>query len=850
MNIFSKITLRNLLKNKTRTLVTIIGIILSTAMFTAVTSTITSMQQFLIDYHAYDAGTWHILYENMNISEVTKLEAEDSVDHLDTLQEIGFADLGNSSNDYKPYLHVAAMSKNFADTMPVHLLEGRLPETSDEIILPEHLDYNGGISHEIGDKLNLVLSNRIYDDTTWGNHTGYLEGETLSPVASKTYTVVGFYERPSFEDFQAPGYTALTVSDSSFGQDSYDVYVSLTNLYLAEDFFNSYESPGSASMNYNYLRLFSASNESSYNSVLYSLAVILIAIIMFGSVSLIYNSFSISVNERAKQFGILASIGATKKQLRTSVLSEGLFLSIIGIPLGILSGLLGMYITFALLGKRMAESFIGTSNVVISLHPSMAGILITIGIAEITILISAYLPAARAMRHTAIESIRQNDTIKLKANQVKVSRLSTKLFGFSGMLATKNYKRNKKKYRATVFSLFISIVLFISTSSFCAYLMKSTATVYEENDYDMAVSIFMDEESDLDIDNILSDVESIDSVTQCQLSSNYWGNLSLNRDALSKEYLNYYANYEVADNGEANTSRQTISVQVRFLSDETFRDYLTQLKVDADSYFVPEQPKGVLINNVKLWDTDHYLLCDMVDDLTDADFSLAIPETDVPVVCDLATDTKPDLLYGSNYAPYFLLPESQMHCFLSPDYHPEYLITLYTSDHKDASEKLYSYFDSVEVSIYLEDIVEDVEASRTMTLIVQVFCYGFIILISLIAVANVFNTISTNVSLRRKEFAMLRSVGMDDAAFRRMMNFECLLYGCKGLLYGLPVALLITYLIYRSICDGLEMHFFVPWYSLFITIGGVFLIVFASMLYSMNKLNQESPVEVLRNDNV
>lgn len=851
MNIFSKITLRNLLKNKTRTLVTIIGIILSTAMFTAVTSTITSMQQFLIDYHAYEDGTWHIWYDNMNISEVTKLEEENQVDHLDTLQEIGFAALSDSANEYKPYLYVAAMSKNFADTMPVHLLEGRFPETSDEIILPEHLDYNGRISHELWDKLNLNLSNRLSDDIILNNHTPYLEGETLSPVASKSYTVVGFYERPSFEDFSAPGYTALTISDSTFGQDIYDVYVSLTNLHLAEDFYESYEFPYAASMNYNYLRLFSASNESRYNSVLYSLAVILIAIIMFGSVSLIYNSFSISVNERAKQFGILSSIGATRRQLRTSVLTEGLFLSIIGIPLGILSGLLGMYITFTCLGERMAESFIGTSNVVVSLHPSAAGILVTICIAEITILISAYLPAARAMRRTAIESVRQTDTIILRSKQVKVSKLTTKLFGFSGMLATKNYKRNRKKYRATVFSLFISIVLFISTSSFCAYLMKSTASIYESENYDMAISIFMDEDENLDVDKILSDVESIDSITQCLLSSVYWGNLSLNRSSLSKEYLNYCEDSEVEDTRNENIdSRHTISVQVRFLSDDAFRDYLAQLKVNADSYFVPNQPKGVLINNMKIWDTDHYLLCDMVDDLANADFSLAIPEVDVPVTCDLATNQTPDLLYGGSFSPYLLMPQSQMDCFVSADYPPEYMITLYTSDHKDASEKLYSYFDSIDTSIYLQDIVEDVEASRTMTLIVQVFCYGFIILISMIAMANVFNTISTNISLRRKEFAMLQSVGMDDPAFHRMMNFECLLYGCKGLLYGLPAAILVTYLIYRSVCDGLEMKFFIPWYSLVITIIGVFLIVFASMLYAMKKLQQESTVEVLRNDNI
>ena len=848
MNIFSKITLRNLQKNKTRTLVTIIGIILSAAMFTAVTSTITSVKQFLIDFYAYEDGSWHICYYNMSISDLTQLENEDQVDHLDTLQRIGYSPLQDCANEYKPYLYVAAISQDFSDTMPVHLLEGRMPETSEEIILPEHLDYNGQIIYHIGDKLNLDLFNRVSGDYILGNGTPFNGEETLSPIGSATYTVVGFYERPSFEDFSAPGYTALTISDSTVGQDCYDTYVTLTNLYLAEDFYTSHDFPDSATMNSSYLRLFSASAESSYNRVLYSLAIILMAIIMFGSVSLIYNSFAISVNERSRQFGILSSIGATGKQLRRSVLTEGLFLSIIGIPLGILAGLLGMYVTFSILGKQITDSLLDTTTIAVSLHPSLSGILLTIAITLITVLISAYIPGKRAMRCTAIESIRQSDTIKLTSRQIRVPPVTGRLFGFSGLLATKNYKRNKSKYRATVFSLFISIVLFISTSSFCAYLIKSTDIVYDETQYDMCIDIFSDGTNSLDIEEMLAEVESMDSVTQCLLSSEYWGDLTLNSAELSPDYAQYmgYAAQEVPS-GE--TSRECISIQVRFLEDHSFAEYLSELKEDPADYQIPGQPKAVLVNSAKLWDTDHYRLCETVKNVENADMVLRIGN-EIPIACDRTVDAVPPLSRSSSFFPCLLLPMSQLEYFLPQDEMPSYAISLYTSDHKDASDKIYAYFDSIDTSIYLEDAVAAVESNRTFLMIIQVFCYGFIVLISLIAMANVFNTISTNVSLRRKEFAMLRSVGMDDRTFYRMMNYECLLYGCKGLLYGLPASILVTYLIYRAINDGLEMSFFIPWYSLVITILGVFLIVFATMLYSMKKLQKESVIEVLRNDNI
>lgn len=137
-----------------------------------------------------------------------------------------------------------------------------------------------------------------------------------------------------------------------------------------------------------------------------------------------------------------------------------------------------------------------------------------------------------------------------------------------------------------------------------------------------------------------------------------------------------------------------------------------------------------------------------------------------------------------------------------------------------------------------------------MVTVINIFSYGFIILISLIAAANVFNTISTNINLRRREFAMLKSIGMTPKAFSKMMDFECLLYGFKGLLYGLPVSFVMTWMIYGAIGEGLEISFFIPWYSITIAVGSVFLVVFATMLYSMKRIQKENTIDTLRNENL
>ncbi len=148
------------------------------------------------------------------------------------------------------------------------------------------------------------------------------------------------------------------------------------------------------------------------------------------------------------------------------------------------------------------------------------------------------------------------------------------------------------------------------------------------------------------------------------------------------------------------------------------------------------------------------------------------------------------------------------------------------------------------------NMAEQNKFERNMLLIINVFSFGFIALISLIAAANVFNTISTNISLRRREFAMLESIGMTRKGLYKMLNYECLLYGIKSLIYGMPVALLVTYAIYRVVNNGFAADFYIPAASVVIAVFSVFAVVFATMFYAAGKLKKNSLVETLKNENV
>ncbi len=959
MNIFQKVTLKNLKENRTRTLVTIVGIILSAAMFTATTISISSLRHCLIQSAIYDNGNWDGSFRDLPWEDAQKLRSHGQVAKAVSLELLGYSYLEGCENADKPFLGIFGIQDDFTEMMPIHITSGRMPENGNEILLPNHLYLNGGIKYGLGDKLELNLGTRMGDNgeiltnqvpylnakednsESSGNTAGTpgsgkdtIEPETavseeLVPGETKTYTVTGFYGRPSFEDYTAPAYTALTFG-SNESSHWYNMYVRTDagwdTVPALDRLFSELGSSETATlkMNYSLLRLYGYSGESRYNSVLFGLAFILIGIIMFGSISLIYNAFSISVSERTKQFGLMASIGATKRQLTGSVLFEALFLGCIGIPLGMLSGLLGIGVTFfftkdmigTVLGVPGTASISGTSTVIealgpatsasLTLHPSFPALVAAILVSLLTILISAYLPVRRAMKKSAIDAIRQTDDIAIRPGKVRTSRLTKKLFGFEGMLASKNYKRNRKKYRATVISLFLSIVLFISASSWCSYLTESVGTVLSNSSYDIQYTV---RNEDYSPDTLLSELKEIKNVTNAAYAYELYLTGSVKSSAASQNYLDYQKLY--AQQLGTGYQEQELSLEdfyLIFLEDEAFRSYLKEQGLPESVFYNREKPTAVAVDSLNRYNgTDgKYYSFTMFSDVTQADPKLYLlrqfkkydsgyleinqdtgklqciqwlagknehvtctleeSALTVPISIGAAVQKAPALFLNKEEAPQLFYPYSFIDDVFSgleqnteywnlPSNPPsqEHTTRLYLTceDHAGTYgtiRKMLAGKGLPEDSLY--DVAASIENDRAMVTVVNVFAFGFITLISLIAAANVFNTISTNINLRRREFAMLKSIGMTPEGFQKMMNFECLLYGFKGLMYGLPVSFLVTWLIYQTISNGLNTDFFIPWYSIAIAVGSVFLVVFVTMLYSMGKIKKENTIDVLKNENV
>ena len=907
MNIFRKITWATMRKNKVRTLVTIVGVILSAAMFTAVITFCTSLLGFLERTYIYKEGNYHISLQGVDASMAEELKEDNRTQLLLAARPLGYAGIG-SINEDKPYLYVLAADQAFLENMPVHITEGDMPRRSGELILPEHLSNNGGVKYSLGDTLRLQLGSREAEGFTLTQNNPFTpDGEKIVNAKEDVFTVVGFYERPNFESYSAPGYTALTWYDGTIspGQE-YDVYVKIKqagrnlNPYLADHSIDTM----SFGRNGSVLQFSGVMRYSNIKTMIYFLVIAFLILIFIGSVSLIYSAFSISVSERTRQFGLLSSVGATRKQLGRSVLTEALSVAGLGIVPGVLAGIGGMKVTLMLNGNKFHSLMVSPYDV--ELVVSWEAVAAAVAVSFVTVLVSAWIPSARAMRISAIDAIRQNRDINAKGKSVRVSRSFYRLFGVEGALARKYFKRSRKRYRATVFSLSMSVMLFIAASSYSMYLKAGIESGYGAANYDLEYGTYYTGMGEIVEagERLYPKVLEASGVTAASYSitGSVYGVEGANRT--TEKYQEWRGVSRDSDRlmGER--------CQICYLDEASYRTFLEVNGLDASDFLDVDKPPAILLNHVDCTeyftegdkqkrvtysmdylekgteeitliktaaslDGYRYMGMDWTgeeqgegelcyyytakQDWQDGTYvpgfeedgryvgAVAIPveSESIPVgalarepVMGIKTVRYPSIIF-----PVSALEES-----------PKMYFYLYvtTRDHDGTVADMEALLDTEPVfeSRYCNDIMEREEDHNNILTLINVFSYGFIGLISLIAVANVFNTISTNVALRKRDFCMLQSIGMSQKGMMRMMNYECLLYGSRALLFGLPLAAVFTYCVFRIMEGGIEMYFTLPWPAVCIAVGSVFLVVFITMLYAMGKIKKENVVEALKNENV
>lgn len=884
MKLLNKLTLKNLRLNKVRTAVTIIGIMLSAALITVVSGMALNGRQTMIDGQTTWSGDYDVALDIIDNAVIETARNNRNVENAFYKERLGYARTKNADGETCNY-SVLAMSENtYGNCFKIDLIKGKFPTNSGEAVVTKSFKTQNGKDVKIGDKITLdvgVLTDKdgnVLDEE--GSHQ-LLQKDfnkcNIIDTVKRTYTVTGIIERPKTSELYDPSYLSMiyTVSDEKAPVEAIrtkhmnKLYIAYTPQsegdylqntadilgFKADDMSNvisdeiSPEDQQTSGINaYEFnsilLSMKGYGGSEGTNVMIFSLAVIIIIIIMLASVFVIRNSFAISITEKTSMYGMLASVGATKRQIRRNVLFEGFILGLFGIPLGILLGLGVNAILITILNSVLGDVLSGTSFVFVT--PTIP-IICAIVLSAVTIFCSSFFIALRASRIPPLVAIRGNKDIKVKNNKpYRTSKLTKKLFGVGGEIASKSLKRSRKKYRTTVISIVVSVAMFIAVSAFMDYGMTFTDHYYGNADYSYMVSGIDAKQAQTiekmpEIENYLTVglqygyVSADVPVNECGKNFLYDepdGSKSFGAEFLEVEHdtfvqicreleLDYNKvkggvlvySQVTPNNGESGNSSKPMKLFGKtaptkltvYGNDDNGNELITgKLKVSSVFDKIPESIEYVAGDGITLGE------------------SLIIGEQGV------------------------ISPQLGEHgCY----------ITLYanTSDHTSLTSRIESMSGTgdSESNISIYDSEEIVRQFNAVMLIVGIFVYGFIGVISLIGLTNIFNTISTNMQLRSKEFASLKSIGMTKKEFNRMIRLESLMYGIKSLLIGIPLGVLGVFAIFSAFSNGnVPMSFVFPWKAILISIAAVIIVVWLIMKYSISKVNKQNIIETIRNDNI
>ena len=850
MSILNRLTIKNLRLNKKRTIVTIIGIILSTALMVGIGLLFSSFQDLMIRDTIGYSGKYEAKYNDVDLIKLNDIKNKNFTYFYE--KPIGFSKI-ESSNEYKPYMYITSVNREYFDELK--LIEGDIPKNENEIVISNHVITNGGLDYKVGDIVTFTYGSRNIDGNITLANSELVDGEFLTNEGTHTYKIVGIVDRSNFESYSASGYTAFTV-DVNSDNGNVNLYVMFNKnkniIKQSEELAKELNYNGDINYNSTLLALY---GESTYGNVMSSIGgmmIIMLSLVSIGCIIVIYNSFAISVMERKREFGLLSSIGATKKQIKKSVFYEALVVGVIGIILGILGAYIGIGCVILIINNLISDML----EYKLYLVTNYLFIIIPVIFMIIVIGVSAFIPSRRASKVSPIEAIRQNDDIKINKKKIRTSKLVLKLFGIEGEIALKNIKRNKKKYRVTIVSLFISIVLFISFSSYMNYTLNTASSVMGEVPYDYQISYFGDDPN--------NDKEALDKINEIVKSSDVKeyvsysvGNLSIIGDyTYSDEYLDFYKSAYGENGIKALNNLKYQSIYILVLDDNSYNKYKNLIGLDKDSVILLNKFKGVSYGNNKRVNYDipvinsgdiNIKICNFDDDEENVDTTKYCNKNIDNI---FVTNKSFDLIEEFSYMDDFkLIVNKKLYDSIS-DGGADFTQFNIISDNTNNIDKLTKELDKYNNVNYI-NIKESMKQTNNLILVVKILMYGFISLVTLIGVTSVFNTISTSMALRKREFAVLRSIGLTRGGFNKMLFFESLFFGMKSLIFALPVSIGVTILIHYSLADMVSIStIIIPWKAIIISIVSVFIIVLLTMMYSSSKIKKHNIIEQIREENI
>ena len=932
MNLMKTLTLKNLKLNRKRTIVTIVGIILATALLSALVTLVSSFQYSMIEYQKQKDGDFHVKFSNVKMSELSEFKNNRNIESTFETMGMGFAKLDGCKNEDKPYAYVMATDEAGFERGCFKLIEGRMAKNEDEIVIPRHLKTNGRIDIKVGDEITLDVGKR-YDSNTegviWENSAYEHEAETLTDIVTKHYKVVGIMERPGYgmEDYSAAGYTFVTYSDELAAIDNgtkseADTTLTVYSRYTQKALRN--KDAVTADIIGVDEKLFAKANNSSvemtaeesdrflkemenakydiymngflisYECVfpidgtfkaLFTVATVVALIIILTSVYCIKNSFNISITEKIRQYGMLASVGATRRQIKSSVKTEAAMLGVVGIPVGTMSGILASLILVKVVNALSA----GWLNFALSFHTSLPALILAVILSIATIYFSATGSARRAAKVTPLEAIRNTKEIKIKSAKLKTPAIIGRIWGIGGVISYKNIKRNKKKYRTTVTSIVICSVTFIVISYFMSMAFSVVGMSYASVDYNIGIN--MSCKKDLDIEKLSELLSGIEGAEDYLVGAGYY--FDVDKPEYTKEYGEYCG--QLYDDSEDVSQEFLITV----LNDKSYDKYASDAGIknadtgailvnkgtfdvynEKSSKYVKEEME---LYKYKAGDTircGYNVYEDAVDDdnavegdtesSTEDNSGYVDEETinkgvrkTVDVTIAGVTDKVPTCYNGYGNTSLLFMNQKGFESLWADgksgnEFKPwnaiysAYVVAENADEYQDTLEKETAENPEYsQISFYVSNMDKQMRDEKSLFTLLGVFAYGLIVVIALIGITNIINTLSTGMELRSREFATLRSIGMTDKQFAGMVRLESVFISVKALVIGVPLGILISYLLCVMMNRMDDAIIYEPPYkAIILCIVVVIMLIYAIMKLSMTKLRHNNIIETIKNENL
>ena len=564
----------------------------------------------------------------------------------------------------------------------------------------------------------------------------------------------------------------------------------------------------------------------AYRSILFVPAGILGLLIAFMSVTVISNIYESSANKRLSEFGVLKCVGATRKQIKETVIYESVWISLIAIPIGLVVGTLLGYIGVLVAGRYISifrEMSQGIAmmpvDFVLTFHISVWTYVIAALFSGIIVFISARKPAKNSGKISAIECIKGISGNAIRNVVVKEKKSVEMLFGYEGILGYTNLKRNKTGYKSSVRALALSIMLILVTGSF-AKQSKAIISLMNEIGTDMLVDYASSVDRKM-VDATGKEETIIRKKISYETAENITGRLkeynggldvmglgsdadsykSIIDDSLMTEDLKN-ADDIVDENGE-------IATELVAFDSENYKKICDKAGVPVGSTILINSYKyneNGYINEIKPFDESirSVTLINAYGEKKEQEITGIIEASDLP------KDAVPSL---TKEPVWIIVPEGEFRFFdwySDPD--DDESFTTYARQILDEYYPIltdYSYVDQgYTVRISRADQIGKV--LNIAIVLAEILLAGLIILLIIMGFVSVISTLSTNIRLRKREFAVLKSVGMTAKSLEKMIYSESIICIIKSILWGTISGILLPWLINLSLRRVFPVRYELP----------------------------------------